>query len=307
MEKKRPILRGSSFSMLLGALGGGLGAVIILYGYPFENDSASKDFLEQPEFLLWLSLIMGMTALMTMLVVPLWRSLKPYKSHSQWVDIILASIIMLILVIAPIPAARALSPIPSPDFKYHSQKMIIVTIYWFIAILPAAIGIWMIRATAQSVFSNVDRAKVKTRQVYLCEKFILLRENLQRYVSILGILVGLITLATGALRNVQLAMGLKESEYPLITVMAYGLYFTLLLALIYAPCFLTLQNAGRKLRDLIVSLDQPDSLIKIYKKRKDLNEILQLEINIVQSLYTGIAILAPLLSSLFSSILDLKI
>jgi hypothetical protein len=141
------------------------------------------------------------------------------------------------------------------------------------------------------------------------EEYLKFHRELQRFLSILGITVGLTTLATGGLRNALIAFGMDASFFPQTVVLAFGAYYTLLIALVYIPVYNYLMDAGRKIRDSRVpglfskTLDEWGTS---YKVRTDLEAILQLHYTPQQQLQTAVAILAPLLSSIIALLLEVK-
>ncbi len=291
------------------AMGGGiLGIVIILFGYPFPEGSASQRFVQQPTFVVWLFLIGLLTALLTMFAAPLWLSLKSYKEHyiHNKLDIIISMVITTLLFITP-SLLRDLGQVPTPDLQYHTEKIGIILLFGLVTTMPAWAAIMLIRIASQSTFAAIESTRDETALMALVNRYLDYRQALQRYITILGVLVGLLTLATGALRSVQISAGVTESEYPIAVVLVYGLYYTIILALIYTPTYLSLLDAGSRLRDRIYPLDSLPSLIENAGKRAKMDEILQLNVRTEQSLRAGIAILAPLLSGLFSSLLNLKL
>ena len=288
--------------------GGALGVMIILFGYPFPEGSASQRFVQQPGFVVWLILIGVLTALLTLFAVPLWLSLRSFKEHytHNKLDTIISTVIIALLFIAPSPL-RDLGNVPTPDLQYHSEKVGIILLFGLFTTMPAWVGILLIRMASQSAFAAIESTHDETAIMALVNRYLDYRRALQRYITILGVLVGLLTLATGALRSVQISAGMPESEYPIAVVLVYGLYYTVVLALIYTPTYVSLLDAGSRLRDRIYPLDSLPSLIENTEKRAKMDEVLQLNVRAEHSLRAGIAILAPLLSGLFSSLLDLKL
>jgi hypothetical protein len=87
--------------------------------------------------------------------------------------------------------------------------------------------------------------------------------------------------------------------------LAYGAYFTLLVVLVYLPTFLSLQAIGRKLHDAFFPQIFPstENWADIRDRRKYLEELLQLQVGAYQSLHASIVVLAPLISSIISTLL----
>jgi hypothetical protein len=121
----------------------------------------------------------------------------------------------------------------------------------------------------------------------------------------LGALIGGITLATGALRNAATAIEGNKQIIPPEVVLVYGAYFTVLVALVYAPTYVTLQTTGRNLQDSVLPMPSPASQEweTWCKKRQGLEEVLRLEKGGTQSFQTSFAILAPLAGSIISILL----
>jgi hypothetical protein len=95
-------------------------------------------------------------------------------------------------------------------------------------------------------------------------------------------------------------------------VIAYGLYLALLLLLVYYPIHARLTSAGRKLVDFISPLRDPtpptepdasDPWKSAYDRRSLLEDFLELKLTPLSSLQTATALLAPLVSSLFGTVI----
>lgn len=168
-------------------------------------------------------------------------------------------------------------------------------------LMPGALAIWLVRRGLANDFQEVS-TKLGSISHYLRY-----REQLQRYLMILGLGVTLLTLATGALRQALIAAHATTADkFPVNLVLIFGGYYTLLLAMVYLPAYGTLIESGRRLRDAYCPLPEINSpeWEKILAKRKMLEDTLQLQMSFNQSLSAGITILAPLLSGIFSVLLD---
>ena len=119
--------------------------------------------------------------------------------------------------------------------------------------------------------------------------------------SILGIVVSLATLATGALRNAVSTIS-PPNSYPPVLVILYGAYFSFIVALVYVPTFTYLNAVGRQIHTLFFDLTVPtDEGWKDWNdKQKAFEDYLQLHVLPFDSLKTGLLILAPLLGSVTS-------
>ena len=119
-------------------------------------------------------------------------------------------------------------------------------------------------------------------------------------------ILGAAILATGSLRNSVVVWHHNDATaFPREFVLMYGGFFTLLLALLYAPVYQTLLDTGRKLVDGACPAVEPRSSAwtDVYEKRKKLEELLQLEVTTSSSFRAGIAIMAPLASSVVGLLL----
>ena len=264
---------------------------------------ASQEFVKTPEFLVWFFLIFLLTALFVIFSCPLWKALKQLKQYfiAKKLDIALSVIIFFILLSLPywIPLYVVPFSISFP-LAYHKIKMLLLSTIGFITTgSPAVIGIFLIHVALKSTFANLKPTQKHISQYHLFQK------HLQLFVSTLGIVVGLLTLATGALRKTLISFGTSPKDFPSSIVLAYGLYFTMLIALIYFPVYNSLLKAGRQLCDIFFPMPLPDSKswAETYSNRKKLEEFLQLQKSTPQRFQSSIAIAAPLISGIASVLL----
>lgn len=136
-------------------------------------------------------------------------------------------------------------------------------------------------------------------------RYIDLRRLLQRVLTIEGAILATAVLAAGALRNAVVAFTHHQSDYPRELVLIVGAYYTLILALLYAPVYAKLLQVGRANLNAACPLVEPASTewLAAYEKREKLGQYLQLEVTAGSSFQAGIAILAPLASALVALLL----
>jgi hypothetical protein len=92
--------------------------------------------------------------------------------------------------------------------------------------------------------------------------------------------------------------------FPVDYVLLYGVFFTLLLALVYVPAYLKLQAAGRAIiADYVPINPRTKDFAEEYEKRQQLTTLLRLDTSVASSFAAGAAIVTPLVTSLVGVIL----
>ena len=124
---------------------------------------------------------------------------------------------------------------------------------------------------------------------------------------IAGIVVSIVPIATATLRSVLITTGYAdENNFPVTVMISYGLFFTMVLVLFYAPTHLLLTETSRKLRDGLCPIENVSKLEECLRQRKSLDEWLQTNVGLAQNLKAGIVALSPLISSFLASVLGIK-
>jgi hypothetical protein len=171
---------------------------------------------------------------------------------------------------------------------------------------PGVFVIWAIYDRARALAVELHRGRSVPSgadEVNLIMRHIAMREHLRQVLLMLGILVGIVTLTTGALRNAYIAW--LHEDISVEVVWIFGGYFTVVLALVFIPTYVQILSAGARIRDLfhpIVAPDSPD-----YESRQvardRLEELLQLQVSPTERLKGALPILAPLVGSFLSVLL----
>jgi hypothetical protein len=120
-----------------------------------------------------------------------------------------------------------------------------------VASAPSIIGIWLIGLALMSMKGRIFQLRRASQEQsgglasddvrmpkQVLSDLMLARIKLLALLSSVGSLVGVTVLATGALRNALLAARTTDGravEYPIEYVLIYGLFFSALLAIVYAP------------------------------------------------------------------------
>ena len=127
--------------------------------------------------------------------------------------------------------------------------------------------------------------------------------KLSRFLTVAGGVIGLTILATGALRNTLISIEVLPKEtFPPEMVLAYGAYFTIILALVYLPAYNALRSVGLQICEALLPFPalEADAFGKWYSARKNFESFLQLEVTAWQNAQTSLAIFAPLLGGAIS-------
>ena len=291
--------------LILLALGSLAGMAIIMWNYPATLESLK--YFSTPSFPIWLMMMAVFCGLLPVFGIPLWLSLIEFKEHikKNWFSILVSSVFLYGLFVASIPFAVNVIQIVFPLYK-HIDKMWVIFTLGYLAMLPAAIGLWSILPAAKETYENADPDPEKCYPAV--QAFNHYRSYLQAYLVIAGILISLVVLTTGAMRQALIEYNpANEQQFSNNMVLAHGLYFTFLLGVLYVPTYTVVQLYGRLLRDKVYPVVTLDDYKEKEPLRKQFDEILNLNITVGQNLRAGLFILAPLVTSLFSSLINIRV
>jgi hypothetical protein len=297
----------TQFVMLAAVVGLALGAGVIYIDAGSWNQ-ATKSFAKSSAFQFWVGLLAAQTMLWTLALPPL-LSLFRRQWRARRLGALRREVVPSALVLSSLVAALVILPRLTqklPDFMPHrALKVDVLTGLALIVALLASMSIWLIRSRAETLQGAQPINK------HTLDTFSRMRSDLERLLGFLGLVIGLAVLASAALRHVALLAdekaafalpGNKKVDFPADTVVLYGLVLSLILALVYLPSYLTLQQTGQRLRDRIQPLPEPDDpqFEAHLAKRKAIDELLGLQVSASASFRAGVFILTPLLGSLTS-------
>jgi hypothetical protein len=304
-EPRRDPLLESALVLALGVAGALLGAAILFFEKPWGSFDGSRHpsthlFVRQPETIFWLCLICAETALWSVLSLPVLRSFRVEPSPKQRLGIRLSTLALIAALVGFIAVAgRNHNAYPLP---HHAAKITALTAWAFLLAIVASVVIWRLHSQAAR-YTAMTHTPTKDDLHGLMR----LQETLARMLAIQGAVIGAAVLATAALRRALVAWNeyvdahprlhlAHAGEIPYVYVLIYGGVFSLLLALIYFPTFVETQAAGRRIRTLSADLPAPgdQTFDEIYVRRKNLDDLLQLQVATSSSFRAGVAILAPL-------------
>ena len=228
---------------------------------------------------------------------------------------------------------------PISPLEHANVKMPVLALVGVVVGVIAIGGMWLVSLAFASVGA---RRPVRAGSL---NRFVGLRNDLNTLLALAGVIVGLAALSSGALREAVLAANdrpffrnqtvyclyrvdrpppesrqevLKKLDelkkaYPACVqlkfepeyVLEYGLFFTGLLAIAYAPCFLAMRRAGSRLRNKAYPLLAPggERFFDRLDERRQLDAFLQTTLSGNANFKAAAAILTPLAGSLLSLVI----
>lgn len=272
-------------------------------GDPFARTDRAN-FVALAKTQLWLSLVaaqVGVMAVLARRAVPtaleVWRDVDKRQAGLR---ILALAVIVWLFVLA---ANQAQKP---PPFPGERPKLWVITGLGFVACVPALLTLWGVRGGLDRLGAGIEQSGAS--EAPPTQAFLRLYDLAQRALLVLGTIIGGAILGAGAQRNAMIASTNRKDDFPLEYVLLYGLFFSVMLAVVYMPTYERLQSTGDRIVERYASLGalSDESWSDDYVKRRQLIELLRLEVTLPGSLKAGAAILAPLTSSLLASLLPGK-
>jgi hypothetical protein len=289
--------------IIRGIIGATVGAIIILV--PFNKDSIVMD---KSEFQLWAVLICTLYAIVFIIAPTLFQYVRKLSQHfkGNWIMIVVILIVVMGLFSLEFFVGSIYEPATyqEGEAKQLLEFGIIIKIILLVAGveiligLPVVIGILLTLSAVKDKMKEIRGDQGNRNILWYIEH----RDMLQKLLWIAGSVLGISILTTGALSKFISSFGI---DYPMYLVLAYGISFTSILAILYIPAYFSLNKLGFHLRDILFPLPEPnsDSWMEITSKRKSLEELLELRTSIGQNVLSDIPIMAPLLGGLISTLL----
>jgi hypothetical protein len=316
-------------------------------------DDPSGDFRSTPQFVMWLLVLCAQAAIWvgagTYAVTTLvrrWRDLRERQALPRdairalvvaGVALVVVALLFSFALLIDVFEGVASSRLPSGKdwpLTHHRFKMPPLVAIAIGIGTTAIVGMWL-TAIAFGDLARHGRATPSS-----LKRFVELRSELTDLLAVAGALVGLATLASGALREAVVAsndeqfyrdkaIGCLEDEtgsrgaevragfddlleaYPNCVqvafdaeyVIAYGLLFSGILALAFTPSLLAMRRAGARLRDSSFPLPAPrdDTFFDTVDRRIKFDALLQTNLSAMTTFKAGVAIVTPLVAGLIST------
>ena len=185
-------------------------------------------FLKSPKAIVWIFFVAAQFAFWANIIEPLWRWRSGLRRDYGLRDTHAIRLkLAAAVVFFAIPGFFLVYVVPDSNLAHHDPKMALVNFVAVIVALIATSGIWYVRSAIEATFGNKGAAERPIESVQQkIDVVIDLRTHLQRFISLLGAMVALATLAKGALRQAILATGGSAAQFPPEFVLLQGAYFT---------------------------------------------------------------------------------
>ncbi len=311
------------YVLLSGSLGVAMALAMFTWKYPASpDDQVGQAFVAAQPFYIWVFLFAVLCCLLTVFILPVWvllivllknRAANNGEQKTRMILIlILEGVFLTVIVFTLLQFMSSIqTTVKLADYvpQGHSTRMLFMYIFTFLTSLPALLGIMLIHTAAGELSTKIDAAGQTESQLFpLIDELISYRNILQNYLTVLGIILSMLPITTAGLRAILITLNPEnEQNFPITNAILFGLVFTMLLLLIYVPTHLALTEVSRKLRDHLCPLDSLTSLKQDIEQRKALDDLLQTNIGITQNLKMGLITLAPLATSLLSSLFKVNI
>jgi hypothetical protein len=268
-----------------------------------------SEFWTDPGTRLWHILVSVQVPLWAAALAWGWRPLFHHDSpwareKSVWLWPRIHALLFAIAACLPIyrsPVAHILAE--RSKLPYHEGKLLAVTLMGVSVAALQEWGLLSAHGEASNELARLDETLSRQALTQVVARYLQLRSRVQGFVSWVGAIIGVATLATGCLRN-----SVDSPEFPPEFVIVYGLYFTILLALVFLPALYSVQALGT---ELARRLSRPEPLPSESGDWKHWSEeqnalagYLGLQQNPLQVMQSALSVLAPLVGSVSGVVLQ---
>jgi hypothetical protein len=239
-----------------------------------------------------------------------WQLTRDYRAPMHWLLVLIRMVVSLgsIAIIMGTPGYLLPTSGDVIDLPDHGARVGAIIAIATVAGVPAIFGIiWV-----YLVVHDPARWSVSLPMATRVATLLRLRDELQRFLVVLGGSIGLAVLTTSIFRKLVLVVHRTEVEaktfsYPPEIVVLYGLFFSVLIFLVYAPAHAALASRARVLASEVYKINSRTKTTEMadqLKKRAELVTHLGLKSGVMGSFQNGLVIVAPLLASLPTLLLE---
>lgn len=228
-------------ALVLGVLGFTFAVLVLTVGSVRTQRSA--DFIRTPYFLAWLIMNGIQGGFWVVVIVPLVRWLGQLRNgwRKRQRDVVLGLVLLLaVVLIADYFFAEFYHPKDLPLYN-HMTRITILNLAGSPLAVVAILGIWLVQGELEV---ELSAPKLTFQHA---EKLIMLRRQAMLFLTIAGFIIGTSTLSFGVMRNAVMLVEPARKDFPPISVVVWGVFYSSILALAYAPTYLAFADAESRI------------------------------------------------------------
>jgi hypothetical protein len=263
-------------------------------GRPGAEETAQ--FATLPQTQLWVAVSAALTGLSLaaglIVVRPWWHLFSDADTLARTVSV-LVLIAALLAVFLPRAMVR-----PRMELPYRFRTVVPFLVFGGLGFFPPGSGMILLWAAALEADSG-SLAAARRSVGALVEQ----RRSLMLFLGMASFIVFLAVLSQAALRR---ALIIARRDYPPIFLALTGAYFSTLIALLFVPAYLAMQEAAQAAVDTLVPLsDATFPNHEWFERQSDLRAFLGLDVSIVGLFSAAFAVLIPVASSVLAAYLSI--
>ena len=281
--------------------------------------------VKAPVFITFIFFVAFIFAFLAVIFLPLWKQLFDLLKEGIWVadfrlrvgKVILLCVgelgflLMLSVFFQIAGSIRILPHNITSDLRDLLSQMRVLIACILVVVMPVPMISLIVYDMAYEIMKRLPmHADDEKALLSMAMTLLRYRKYLQNNLLLIGIVTSMVPILTAVVRALAIQVDttgtVKDMWLDLYPIM-YGLAFTTILIVFYAPSHLALNQAGSQLRDAICPISDTEELEVKMKKRKELDDWLQTNLDLFQNLKAGMATLAPLITGFLTSIPGLKI
>jgi hypothetical protein len=270
-------------------------------------DANARGFLRRQETALWLFLVCGQVGLWAVLLVPIARAVDQLRRW--WRPARVAGYVGVVLGSTAVVGIASAKLVDFPHFlPGHEWKIGVITALGTCVAAFAASGVACVAIGSEHIVQDLSPTISTADWERRTEMLLEARAALDSLLACTATIIGAAIISTGVLRNATIPWEqahhpgrTAEAIFPEEQVLAYGIFYSAVLALLYLPVYERLTRAARKLRDGRAPLIWPPR--EQWKERADERALLDRMLKLDQSAITGFRLAAGVLAPLASSVI----
>jgi hypothetical protein len=264
-------------------------------GRPIPKGSTGAEqaaaFMELPATREWFVLgavMSGLSLAAGVLVVQPWWHLFSDTDNLARIASVLLPIVALLLAMFLPGALRG--PRVELPFPHQRRRTAVFFVFGGLGLFPAASGMLLVWAKALKTGSGSPEVELLVDQ----------RRSLVLFLGVAAFIVVLAIVAFAGYRRALIASG---RDYPAIYLLFTGAYFSALIAILFVPAYLAVQDAARAAVNTLIPISNATLEHEWFQRRSDLEAFLGLDVSVVGVFSAAFAVLTPVASSVLATYL----